>query len=503
MASIEYIPARLRSAFREQARGIVMHDIERMWQDEGFAPGSGQSFSGVRMSLWSDYEASVRWSDWEHVSRVLRVYEGAIAMATPDDRERLAGLLIREGFRVGKAGRIEYVGAGNRITEVTRTRILEYLEKTSGGRNWAGRFDPPEFLRRLYDLAAMPSEDPRFENAELDVWQHCVNNDDWDFDWVFNDSRFELSSDGMLLRFLAEMLHPAVRTNPEEVAALVGGLNEALRPDGYELYEKSTVSGRPLYAWRNLQSTIARLEKSGRDYALKSIGEGSYAHVYKYKDDEYGMHVAVKRARRTLNATELARFRAEFDVLASLSSPYVLTVYRYNESDNSYAMEYCDYALGKYIEENNNKDNFGFAKRKRIALQFLYGISYLAVKEVLHRDLSFTNVLVKTYDAGVVQVKLSDFGLHKTQKSLLTRTGTEMKGTILDPTLDSFKDYSLANEIYAVGHVLSFIFTGRKAPHVRGENLGRVVRRCTDLNLEARYKILNEIINEVMGLTEV
>ena len=253
MASVEYIPARLRSAFREQARGIVVHDIERMWRDEGFATGSGQSFSGVRMSLWSDYEASVQWSDWEHVVRVLRVYEGTIALATPDDREKLAGLLSREGFRLVSAGRIEYIGAGNRITEVTRTRILEHLKKTPGGRNWAGRFDPPEFLKRLYDLAAMPSEDPRFENAELEVWQHCVNNDDWDFDWVFYDARFDLASDGMLLRFLAEMLHPAVRTDPEDVAALLGGLNDALRPDGYELYEKSSISGRPLYAWRSIE----------------------------------------------------------------------------------------------------------------------------------------------------------------------------------------------------------------------------------------------------------
>lgn len=250
----------------------------------------------------------------------------------------------------------------------------------------------------------------------------------------------------------------------------------------------------------SLANSAVRLEKSGRDYKLKSVGEGSYAKVYKYKDDEYRMHVAVKKAHRTLNETELARFKAEYDVLADLSSPYVLTVYRYSDAEKSYAMEYCDYTLGKYIEENNNRPNFDFTKRKRIAQQFLYGISYLAIKEVLHRDLSYTNILVKTYDAGVVQIKLSDFGLHKTQSSLLTRTGTEMKGTILDPTLDDFKDYSLVNEIYAVGHVLSFIFTGRTAPHVRGNWLGSIVRRCTDLNTERRYQSLQDIINDVNRL---
>jgi serine/threonine protein kinase len=138
-----------------------------------------------------------------------------------------------------------------------------------------------------------------------------------------------------------------------------------------------------------------------------------------------------------------------------------------------------------------------------MAQQFLFGISYLAVKDVLHRDLSYNNVLVKTYDAGVVQLKLSDFGLHKTQSSLLTRTGTEMKGTILDPTLDSFKDYSLTNEIYAVGYILSFIFTGRTAPHVVGENFGAIVRRCTDLTVENRYQRVQEIISDVTDLKAV
>lgn len=252
MAPIEYIPARLRSAFREQSRGIVVHDVNRMWSDEGFVPGNGQTFSGVRMSLWSGYEASVQWSEWDHIVRVLRVYEGAIALAEADDRARLAGLLGREGFLLVGSGRVEYVGAGNRITEVTRTRIIQYLRTAPGGHYWSGQLDPIEFLKRLYELEAMPSEDSRCDNAEAEVWKHYVDNHDWDFDFVFTDSRFDLASDGMLLRFLAEMLHPVVRTDPEDIRALLGGLNEALRPDGYELYEKSSISGRPLYGWRSL-----------------------------------------------------------------------------------------------------------------------------------------------------------------------------------------------------------------------------------------------------------
>jgi serine/threonine protein kinase len=123
----------------------------------------------------------------------------------------------------------------------------------------------------------------------------------------------------------------------------------------------------------------------------------------------------------------------------------------------------------------------------------------LAIKGILHRDLSHNNVLVKIHDEGAVTVKLSDFGLHKTQSSNLTQTGTAMKGTIIDPMLTGFKSYSLINEIYSVGRVVSYIFTGRQEPKLDGA-LGQVVKRCVDLDLTARYKTIPDIIRDVETL---
>jgi eukaryotic-like serine/threonine-protein kinase len=71
--------------------------------------------------------------------------------------------------------------------------------------------------------------------------------------------------------------------------------------------------------------------------------------------------------------------------------------------------KYCDATLGQYIASNNAKLSFG--TRKRVALQFLYGLNYLHSKGHLHRDVSYGNVLVKRYDGVAVVVKLSDFGL--------------------------------------------------------------------------------------------
>lgn len=100
-------------------------------------------------------------------------------------------------------------------------------------------------------------------------------------------------------------------------------------------------------------------------------------------------------------------------------------MYQYDETRNEYRMEFCDETLREYIKKWNNR--LSFSSRKRIALQFLYGINYIHGKQLLHRDISLQNVLVKVYESGAVLVKLSDFGLVKDKTSEFTRTKTEMR----------------------------------------------------------------------------
>lgn len=137
-----------------------------------------------------------------------------------------------------------------RITDVTRRRLFDVL--SIGKVAWSGRLEEVQFLSRLYDLDALASTDRRFRTAHGDIIQHRFNNDDWDDDWVFSDPRFELERgpDDVLLRFLAEMLHPIVRSDANEVQDLLRQFNEALRPDGYELAATDTISGLPVYEGR-------------------------------------------------------------------------------------------------------------------------------------------------------------------------------------------------------------------------------------------------------------
>ena len=152
----------------------------------------------------------------------------------------------------------------NRITEITRRDISDALSSI----NLWGRIEEVEFLERLYDLDSLPSGDSRFPTARGDIIQHRLRNNDWEDGWVFHDERFglKIGDDTILLHFLTELLHPAVRSDQDEVDEIAGTLNALLGPDGYRLEPKEYISGRPVYGSREIEPTTPLVRSSSRHF---------------------------------------------------------------------------------------------------------------------------------------------------------------------------------------------------------------------------------------------
>lgn len=157
--------------------------------------------------------------------------------------------IIRDGFSVPAYTQIETADFGwIDADDGTKEIKMDY---------W-GRLDEISFLQRLYPLDSMPSNDRRFRTALGDIRQHTVNNDDWDYCWVLSDNRFNLANgneDEPLLKFICEMLHPAVRDEKAPWKAYLEKFNELLRADGYELYAAQHISGRDIYKARRYTQT--------------------------------------------------------------------------------------------------------------------------------------------------------------------------------------------------------------------------------------------------------
>ena len=161
------------------------------------------------------------------------------------------------------------------ISKVTRRNIFDWL--TVERVNWCGRLKETEFLSRLYDLEAIHSTDARFRTATGDIWQHCINNSDWEPNWVYTDSRFELmsGSDEVFLRFLCEMLHPIIRPNQEEVGKLLSQFNSLLGQDGWQLVESSRISNAPVFSARPVLATASIHLKAARE-GIANVVDSSY-----------------------------------------------------------------------------------------------------------------------------------------------------------------------------------------------------------------------------------
>lgn len=56
------------------------------------------------------------------------------------------------------------------------------------------------------------------------------------------------------------------------------------------------------------------------------------------------------------------------------------------------------------------------------------------------------------------------------------------------------------NEIYAVGHILAYIFTGRKSLPPGTDTVSRIVAKCTDRDPTKRYQRVIDVIADVEAL---
>lgn len=359
-----------------------------------------------------------------------------------------------------------------------------------------GRLSELDFLARLYDLDNMPSTDSRFQNASGDIWQHTVNNNDWDDYWYFSDRRFHLSNgndDKYILRFICEMLHPAVREEKSGWKDYLRKFNEILEPDGYQLISVKKISGRDAFEAHEIDH-IDISHSTDTIYAeMKSLGEGSYAKVFRYKDDFYHKDFVLKRAKSDLNEKELVRFRREFDEMHELRSPYIVEVYSFNEARNEYIMELMDFTLEKYITANNA--TMPVSSRRSIIMQLLRAFNYLHSKNIFHRDISPKNVLLKQYD-DVMLVKLCDFGLVKITDSDLTSENTDFKGSLNDPALkvEGFGNYGLIHELYAITLLFAYILTGKTNwAKITEPAIKSFIRKGTNPDKTKRFQSLDEL----------
>lgn len=225
---------------------------------------------------------------------------------------------------------------------------------------------------------------------------------------------------------------------------------------------------------------------------LFKLGEGTYASVYRITLPSNNKKYAVKKLKST-SEDDIERFENEYNLMHTLNHPNLRKAYEYDKTNKQYLMDYVDYTLDDYIysgalDENDKKD---------LIMQLCDGMIYLHQNGIMHRDLSFSNVMINESMTRPTLI-ISDFGLSKDIRKKKTNSFTQIKGTFFDPTLEKFKDFNELNDIYSLANIINFIYYGKDVIVNDGSKFSQVIKQCLDLNLENRIQSVEEL-KKVLG----
>jgi len=215
------------------------------------------------------------------------------------------------------------------------------------------------------------------------------------------------------------------------------------------------------------------------------IGDGGSSLVYRAEraDEQFERTVAVKvlRAPVVEESEAAGRFRAERQILASLSHPHIAEVYDGGVLDDGRPYLVMEYVEGRPITEHCRAEGLSVDERVRLIRQAAGAVQAAHEQLVVHRDLKPSNVLV---EQATGQVKLLDFGIAKILGELpggpvpSTQTGHQpMTPAYAAPEQVKGETISVATDTYALGTLLYELLTDRR-PHGEDESSPYAVARA-------------------------
>lgn len=248
---------------------------------------------------------------------------------------------------------------------------------------------------------------------------------------------------------------------------------------------------------------------------LKHIGikgRGHFCIVKKFLDEKTGNEFALKELKKEHYPKEEYRYRMNREILLLDRLQGCKNIIELIESGHNlkketlwYLMPFAKMNLYDFIKKNNDKllkeDRYGFIQQIINALKFAHD------KDILHRDISPSNVLVFSKEEETI-LKLSDFGLGKDSESLsfYTSSSTSDYGQILYVSPEQrlkLKDASIQSDIYSLGKLIYFIFTGKDPDNLKQFELSSLVTKCIEDNPGDRFTNIAELEDHFHSLRDL
>ncbi len=210
---------------------------------------------------------------------------------------------------------------------------------------------------------------------------------------------------------------------------------------------------------------------AGRYRVTDMIGMGGMGAVYAAVQEPLGRSVALKVLKPGFARDDVAvaRFKKEAAIVAELSHPNIVTLHDYGETEDGTLYIVMERLRGATLSSLlRARGAMTWQRTLPIIQDIVRALSIAHAHGIIHRDLKLDNVMLVQADGGPEIVKVLDFGVAKTLKSVdtnaaLTQTDSS-PGTpgYMSPELARGISNDPRSDFYALGVVWFELIVGRR-----------------------------------------
>ena len=265
----------------------------------------------------------------------------------------------------------------------------------------------------------------------------------------------------------ADFLDRSCAGEPEvraEVEALIGADATARFSDVAMAAAAPELVGAAVAAQRKRAQDEWAGQRLGAWRLLREIGRGGMGAVYlaERDDGEYRQQAAIKLMRPTWDSADLLqRFRAERQILATLSHPNIARLLDGGMSADGKPYLVLEYIEGSSISEYCDLQRLGLSQRLALFQAVCAAVAHAHHSLIVHRDLKPSNILVNREG----QIKLLDFGIAKLIEADGAQTASAVRlftPEYAAPEQVRGEAVTTGVDVYALGLLLYQLLTGRR-----------------------------------------